>query len=82
MFPNVESIVAYTFDDCVGWAAHRTVMSVACNSDYEILAALQTLVETVGRTQRHRLHADKFPMFSVGWTWQGFCRDLHPCWSE
>ena len=21
-------------------------------------------------------------MFSVGWTWQGFCRDLGPCWSE
>ena len=21
-------------------------------------------------------------MFSVGWTCQGFCRDLDPCWSE
>ena len=33
----------------------------------------------VVRTQRHRLDADKFPMFSVGWNWQGFCRDLDPC---
>ena len=38
-------------------------------------------VETIVHTQRHRL-ADKFPMFSVGWTRQGFCRDLVPCWSE
>ena len=21
----------------------------------------------------------EFPMFSVGWTWQGFCRDSDPC---
>ena len=46
-------------------------------SDSEILAALQT-VETVFRTQRHRLDADKFPIFSAGWTWHGFCRDLDP----
>ena len=39
-------------------------------------------IETVVRTQRHRLDADKFPIFSVGWTWQGFCRDLDPCLSE
>ena len=26
--------------------------------------------------------ADKFSMFSVGWTWQGFCRDLDPSWFE
>ena len=61
----------------------RQVFSVliACinNSDYEILAALQT-VETVVRTQRYRLDVDKFPMFSVGWTWQ--CRDLDPCGFE
>ena len=44
--------------------------------DSEISAALQT-VETVVRT--HRLDADKVPMFSVGWAWQGFCRDLDPC---
>ena len=37
---------------------------------------------TVVRTQRHRVDADKFPIFSVGWTCQGFCRDLDPCWSE
>ena len=29
-----------TFDDFVGWAAHQTVFSVACNSDSEILEAL------------------------------------------
>ena len=22
------------------------------------------------------LNVDKFPMFSIGWTWQEFCRDL------
>ena len=72
-----------TFDDFVGWAAHQTVFSVACNSDSEKLAALQT-VETVVRTstQRHRIDADTFQMFSVGWTWHGICRDLDPCRSE
>ena len=38
---------------------------VGCKSDYEILASLET-VETVVRTQKHRLEADKFPIFSVG----------------
>ena len=37
----------------------------------------------VVRTQKHRLDADDtFPILSVGWTWQGFCRDLDPCWYE
>ena len=48
-------------------AVPQTVSSLACNSDSEILAALQT-VETVVPTQRYRLDADKFPMFSVGST--------------
>ena len=76
------SLVTF-FYDFVSCAAHQTVFSVACSSDSEtiILAALQT-VETVVRTQRHRLDAEKFLMFSVGWTWQGFCRDLDPCWFE
>ena len=65
----------------IGCAAHEIVFSVACNSDSEILAALQT-VETVVCTQRHRLHTDTFPMLSVGWTWQGFCRVLDPRWVE
>ena len=54
-------------------AAHQTVLSVACNnnSDYEILAALQTTVKTtIVGTQRHRLDANKFLMLSGGWTWQ------------
>ena len=38
---------------------------VGCKSDSEILASLET-VETVVRTQKHRLEADKFPIFSVG----------------
>ena len=38
---------------------------VGCKSDYEILASLET-VETVVRTQKHRLETDKFPIFSVG----------------
>ena len=68
----------------MGRAAHQTVLSVACIniSDYEILAALQTMtVETVVRIQRH-FDADRFPIFSVGGTWQRFCRDLDPCWFE
>ena len=32
---------------------------------------------TVARTQRHRLDAVKFPMFSDDWTWQGVCHDLN-----
>ena len=51
--------------NCLGWAAHRTVLPVACISDSEILAVLQT-VKAVVRTQRHRLDADMFLMFSVG----------------
>ena len=26
------------------------------------------------------LDAEKFPMLSGDWTWQGFCRDLDPFW--
>ena len=54
----------------------RQSFSVACYSDSEIiLESLQT-VETVVRTQRHRLDdGDRLPMFWVGWTWQGFCPD-------
>ena len=62
---NVLSHFFFTFDDFVGWTAHQTVFSVACNSDSEMLAALQTK-ETVVRTQRHRLDGDKFPTLSVG----------------
>ena len=64
-------------------AHHQAVFSVACinNSDSEINTGStpDTAVETVVRTQRRRLDADKFPMVSVGCTWQGFCRDLDPC---
>ena len=70
-----------SFDDFVGWAAYQTIFFVACNSDSYILAALQT-VGTVLCTQRHRLDADRFPMFSVSWAWQAFCGDLNLCWSE
>ena len=93
LFPNVELIVAYTFDDYVGWAAHQTVSSEAGNSDSETLAALQTVETSVVRIQRHHhLDAGKVSMFSVSWTWQEFGRDLDPnlnynwsfgsCWSE
>ena len=41
----------------------RQFPSVACNSHSDIVATLQT-VGPVARTQRHRLDADKFPMFS------------------
>ena len=71
-----KCIAVHTFDYLVGSAAHQTVFYVACNSDSEILAALQI------PKQRHGLDADKFPMFSIGCTWHGFCRDLDPCWFE
>ena len=61
----------------VGWTAHQTVFSVDCNSDAEMVAALHA-AKNVVRAQRHPLDADKFPMFSVGWIWQMFCRDLDP----
>ena len=34
-------IISITSDNFVGWAAHQTVFSVACNSDSKILATLQ-----------------------------------------
>ena len=49
----------------------QTVSSVTPYSDSELLAAIQT-VGAVVRTPKHRFEADKFPMFSGGWTWQGF----------
>ena len=36
---------------------------VGCKSDYEVLASLKT-VETVVRTQKHRLEADSDPCWS------------------
>ena len=33
-------------------------------------------------SQVYSLDADEFPMFSVGWIWLGFRRDLDPCWFE
>ena len=70
-----------TFEGFVGWSANQTELSIAYNSDSEILTAFQK-VETVVRTQRHCLHADKFPMFWDGRTWQEFCGDFDLCWSE
>ena len=51
--------------------------------DFVCCGAHET-VQTVVRNQihHHHLDADMFPMFSVGWTWQGFCRGLDPCWFE
>ena len=65
--PIARKTFAVTVDYFVECAAHQTVFSVACNSDSEILAALQT-VEAVIRTahKTHREGADKFPMF-IGW---------------
>ena len=76
-FRELVFFVCLTFDDFVGWAAHQTIFSVACNSVFEIQPAFQA-VETVVRTRKH-YEADKFSKFSVGWTGQGFCRDLDPC---
>ena len=33
-------LLSVTFDHFVGWTAHQTVFSVACNSDSEVMAAL------------------------------------------
>ena len=72
---ELETFCTILFYDFIGSAAHQTVFSVACNSDSEILLALQTAeTVTVVRTRRDRLDADKFPMFSVGWTWHGLSR--------
>ena len=76
-----QKVFCISCEDFVDWAAHQKVFSVACNLDSETLAALQ-IVEIVVRTQRHRLDADNFPMFSVGWTWHWFCRDLNICLFE
>ena len=43
-----------------------TRVSVACNSESEIVGALHTVLEAVVRTQRHCLDTDKLLMFSVG----------------
>ena len=75
--PRSRNNIVSLFDGFVGWTAHQAVFSVACNSNSATLAALQT-VETVLRTQRPRVDADKVPMFSVGWTWRGFFRDFEP----
>ena len=60
---------------------NNTDFSLNNNSDSErVLAALQTAETTVVRTPRHRLDADKFPMFSVVvGPDKGFYRDLDPC---
>ena len=47
----------------------------------ESARALQT-VETIVRTQRHRLDGNKSSIFSGGCIWRGFCRDLDPCWFD
>ena len=81
--PYLENFLSVLMTLLDGHISVKTVSSAACNSDFEIPAALQTVESVlVVRTQRHGLDVDKFPMFSVGWTWQGFCRDLDPCWSE
>ena len=58
-----------------------TASSVANYSDSGIPEAPDR-VDIVFRTQSHRLDVHKFPVFSDGWTWQGYCRDLDPCWFE
>ena len=62
----IELFVSFSMTSLVGQHIRQSSL-IACNSDYGILAALQT-VGTGVRTQRHRLDAVKFPMFSVGWT--------------
>ena len=59
----------------------KKFLSVACNSDAKILAAIQTVETTVVRIPED-IEAGMFLMFSVGWTWQGFFRDLDSCWFE
>ena len=60
---HFESLLVTLLD---GQHIRQLSLNQVCrSSDSEVLTALQT-VETVVRTQRHRLDADKFPMFSVG----------------
>ena len=66
---------------CCG-IGHRFKLFFQVGNQYAESEKQHQTIETVVRTQRHRLDADKFPMFSVGWTWNGFCRDSDPFWSE
>ena len=68
----IESLLMTLFGR---WSANQTVSSVDCNSNFKRTKA-------VVRTQRHCLHADKFPMFTGGCTWHEVCRDLNPYWFE
>ena len=42
-----------------------------------------TICEKLGKVVMRSSQKKRFDqMFSGGWTWQGFCRDLDPCWFE
>ena len=58
--PIARKTVGVTFDDFVEWQHIR-----------QTCLCIET-VETVLGTQRHRLDADTFLMFSVGWTCKRF----------
>ena len=53
------------------WTARpdSLICTVACNSDSVRKHWQHSRQNTVVRTQKHRLDADKFSMFSGGWTW-------------
>ena len=51
--------------------------SVACDSEFKILAAIQT-VDAVFRYRRHHLSEVGFVICSSGWKTKGVCRDLEP----
>ena len=53
------------------------VSSVACESEFEILAAIQT-VDAVVRYRGHFLGEVGFVIYSSGWKTKGVCRDLEP----
>ena len=73
----------------VGSTPDSVLFSIDCNSDSETLAALLTAEK---KQQLYFAPKDvvllttpkssRYAARSGGWTRQGFCRDLDPCWFE
>ena len=72
---EVKFIFPCSVDHEQDWQPYPVDPYSCCMCDY-------TYIHRYIDTQRPRLDTDKFPKFSVGWTWQGFYRDLDPCWFE
>ena len=69
---------SYSNTVIIGVSAHIGVSKPLCDRHLRT----KTFKKTTAKCAKtpmitvHRLDADKFPTFSVGWTWQGFCQDF------